>query len=116
MVESGPPSRQRHSPAARAPRSGPPGGPLLCALGGRALADPVSTRLSAPHRLAASLVSRPRAALGTTRWNARGSMRGRLRRGLCGAVEAADLIAPLPLIPTMQVSLLIYKSKDSPFD
>jgi len=43
-------------------------------------------------------------------------MRGRLRCGLCGAVEAADLIAPLPLIPTTQVSLLIYKSKDSPFD
>ena len=40
----------------------------------------------------------------------------RLRCGLCGAAEAADLIAPLPLIPTTQVSLLIYKSKDSPFD
>ena len=65
---------------------------------------------------AAPLGSRPRDALGTTRWNARGSMRGRLRCGLCGAVEAADLIAPLPLIPTTQVSLLIYKSKDSPFD
>ena len=50
MVESGPPSRQRHSPAARAPRSGPPGGALLCALGGRALADTISKRLSGPHR------------------------------------------------------------------
>ena len=37
-------SRQRHSPAARAPRSGPPVGTLLCALGGRTLADPISMR------------------------------------------------------------------------
>ena len=69
-------------------------------------------RIASPHRL--SLGRAPHSA--RPAGNARGSMRGRLRCGLCGAVEAADLIAPLPLIPTTQVSLLIYKSKDSPFD
>ena len=96
---------------------------------GAALADPISTRLSrqpplctpAPHRLR-------RIALRRTAWlsaarrtrhdplECPGLHAWRLRCGLCGAAEAADLIAPLPLIPTTQVSLLIYKSKDSPFD